>query len=132
MQANRSYKKCYLEANFPYPYTIRALDQASLFSGKLAALLDPKLTKGRHWYDFIWYVQKKWPLNMELLENSLSRKITLSSLVSDLKKTIIETDWKEMKADVRFFLSPDEQKTIDLWNAQFFLNYLSQFKKSFY
>lgn len=112
---------------FPYAFPITILDRSSLFASKLAALFDRKKEKGRHWYDFAWYVFQKWPLNHHLLGSCLLKppqEITLSWLQQQLAKIIKSIDWKSLKEDVRPFISPEEQDTLNLWNEQFFLGYV--------
>lgn len=115
--------------NMEYPYTfpITVLDRPSLFASKVAALFDRKKEKGRHWYDFAWYVFQHWPLNHPLLGSCLSKspqEITVVWLQQELAKIIESIDWKLLKEDVRPFISLEEQETLNLWNKQFFLGYV--------
>lgn len=51
----------------PIPFTVKTFDQPSLFAGKLAATLYRPYkfnTKGRDWYDFLWYVSRGTSLNL--------------------------------------------------------------------
>lgn len=112
---------------FPSVFPITVLDKSSLFASKIAALFDEeKEQKGRHWYDFAWYVFHKWPLNFNLLENCLKppQEMTLLVLQQELAKIIVSIDWESVKKDVRQFLSAEEQETLNLWNNQYFLGYV--------
>lgn len=112
---------------FPYSFPITILDRPSLFASKLAALFDRKKEKGRHWYDFVWYVFQQWPLNYQLLGTCLSKtsqELTLPWLQQELSKIVESINWKLLKEDVRPFISAEEQETLDLWNKQFFLGYV--------
>jgi len=41
---------------------------------KLAALLARRYTKGRDWYDFVWYINKKIHPDLALLRNALEQQ----------------------------------------------------------
>jgi predicted nucleotidyltransferase component of viral defense system len=129
-----TYETAYL--NFPtiMPITVQTLE--SCFSGKSHALLCRNYIKGRDWYDFIWYVNKKICLNYTLLESALFQegpfkgkklKVTISWLKKEMEKKIKSIDWNKTKEDVYRFLPLDEQKTLELWNVDFFLYYLKKF-----
>ena len=111
---------------FPCTFPITALDRPSLFASKVAALFDQK-QKGRHWYDFSWYIFHQWPLNFTLLGNCLSmhpQEVTLPWLQQQLARIVESMDWKSLKEDVRPFISLEEQETLNLWNKMFFLGYV--------
>ena len=95
---------------------LRHHDQASLFAGKLHALLARRYTKGRDIYDLLWYLSDRtWPPpNIELLNNALRQtrwqgpQITTENwrqLVSARLETI---PWKQAVEDVRPFLERAE------------------------
>jgi len=112
---------------FPYTFPITMLDRPSLFASKIAALFDLKKQKGRHWYDFTWYIFERWPLNHDLLGNCLaksSQEITLPWLQQELVKIIESIDWKSLKDDVRPFITQEEQEIVNSWDKQFFLGYV--------
>ena len=121
--------------NFPYPFSITTLDRPSLFASKVAALFDqPKEVKGRHWYDFIWYIFNKWPINYQVLANAYNSienvpkvdpsQVSLSWLQNALVELIQSIEWGPKRDDVRNFISLDEQETLDLWGKQFFLGHV--------
>ncbi len=56
---------------YPYPFSILIQDLPSLFASKCHALLCRKYEKGRDWFDFLWYLLKKVPVNDFLLKNAL-------------------------------------------------------------
>ena len=116
-------------AKFPHAFTMTALDRPSLFAGKIAALLDPahaKERKGRHWYDFAWYVFNRWPLNLPLLGNACKppKKMTLLMLQQQLVEEGESTDITLLKKDLRPLLPVDEQQTIDSWESHSLLGYI--------
>jgi len=119
-----------------------ALTSQTLESGfgmKLAALLARSYTKGRDWYDFLWYVNKKTVPHLELLRNALERqgpwageKLSVDPdwVADKLKKKIIEIDWGAVRRDVQRFLPLREQGTLKLWDRDFFLYHLGVFAQN--
>lgn len=126
-----SYELKYLD--FPLPYGIKTQDLSSLFAGKIHALLCRPYTKGRDWYDFVWYVSHKTPLNFSLLNHAILQKspwkdISVDSawLFHKMEEKIKDTNWDEAKRDVARFLKPRELLTLDLWSNDFFLSRLDK------
>jgi hypothetical protein len=125
------YSAHYLQ--YPYPFSIISQDKASLFSGKCHALLCRSFLKGRDWYDFLWYVQRKTPLNLNLLKHSLEQQgpyqgsilpISKEWIVEQLRKKIVSIDWVAAKKDVEKFIPQNEQYTISSWGSELFLQAL--------
>src|SRR5262249_49076700 len=119
----------------PLPYSIKTQDLPSLFAGKCHALLCRNYTKGRDWFDFVWYVARKTPINFILLNHAINQagvwknKTVATSpqwLISELKTKIHETNWKIAKQDVQRFLRPRELVTLELWSEDFFLSRLNK------
>jgi len=105
-----------------------------LFAGKIHALLTRAYTKGRDWYDFIWYAGRETEINFRFLESAINqsgpwagRNIHVDKTwISDrLRDKIKKTDWENAKNDIRRFLPPHELKSLELWNRDFFLSRLS-------
>ena len=59
--------------DFPVPFGIKAQDLSSLVAGKCHALLCRNYTKGRDWFDFIWYVSRNTPINFNLLTQAINQ-----------------------------------------------------------
>ncbi len=121
--------------DFPYPFSITSLDKSSLFASKIAALFDrTREVKGRHWYNFIWYIYNKYPINYQLLANAYNqlenvpkvdpKQMSFSWLQKELAELIQSVEWNDKRDDVRNFISLEEQETLDLWNPPFFLGHL--------
>lgn len=115
--------------DFPMPYSITTQDLPSLFASKSHALLCRPYVKGRDWYDFIWYVSRKTPINFELLSNALNQKgpwegdnisVSMVWFLQQLKDKIKQINWEETKLDVARFLNQREQQTLQLWSTDFF------------
>lgn len=114
---------------YPYPFSILIQDLPSLFASKCHALLCRKQEKGRDWFDFLWYLSKKVPINDLLLKNALfqagpykGKEILCSKkwLYKEFEKKIAAVDWKVARRDVENFLRLEERKFVENWNADFF------------
>lgn len=126
----------YLE--YPYPFSVITQDLPSLFAGKCHALLCCTYIKGRDWFDLIWYIQNRVPVNYSLLKNALNqcgpykdKSIDLTSkwLVNTLKGKVQSMNWPEVANDVKKFLPRDLLHIADNWNADLFSALLAKFNK---
>lgn len=111
-------------------YKIRHYDLPSLFAGKLHALLYRSYTKGRDYFDFLWYAAKKTRPNFTLLQNAIfqtqKEKIELSpeKLKMMLQKRFRETNFESVKKDVAPFLFDAQSEA--LLTLDIFLNAADQ------
>ncbi|QZA59155.1 nucleotidyl transferase AbiEii/AbiGii toxin family protein [Candidatus Rhabdochlamydia porcellionis] len=114
---------------YPYPFSILIQDLPSLFASKCHALLCRKYEKGRDWFDFLWYLLKKIPVNSLLLKNALyqagpykKKDISFSKrwFHKEFEKKISVVNWKAAQRDVENFLRPKDRKFVENWNAEFF------------
>jgi predicted nucleotidyltransferase component of viral defense system len=95
-------------------------DRASLFAGKLHAILQRPYPKGRDLYDLIWYASDPtWPSpNLLLLNNALAQTgwpgpiLTDSTWKSAVLERLRDVDWGRAAADVQPFL--EVPKEVDL------------------
>ena len=91
-------------------------DKASLFAGKLHAVLSRDYVKGRDVYDLIWYLSdRNWPQpNIIFLNNALEqtgwegKKITENTWRQVIAEKVSKYDWKRVVEDVRPFLEHQE------------------------
>jgi len=122
--------------DFPFVFSAAIQDQPSLFAGKIHALLCREYTKGRDWYDFIWYAGRSTSINFEFLTAALRQTGPWqgSEVVADknwcmeqLKQKICSLNWDEAKADVQRFIKPQELSSIDLWGQELFLDRLENY-----
>lgn len=127
--AGSEYELKYLD--FPLPFSVNVQDLPSLFAGKCHALLCREYVKGRDWYDFIWYIARRTPINFELLTSALNQvgpwqaegvTATPQWLLQQLLTKIATMDWQAAKQDVVRFLRPREAATLELWSHEFFLS----------
>ena len=94
---------------------INHFDLPSLFAGKLHAILQRKYTKGRDYYDFLWYQGRKIKPNLEMLNAALEQTLGKNPALDEdtlkamLTKRFSETDYAVVKKDVEVFLQdPNE------------------------
>ncbi len=95
-------------------------DKASLFAGKLSAILIRLYTKGRDLYDLVWYLSdKSWPQpNLNLLNERLKQSgwagptLAAQNWKDILADRLSAIDWAQAQKDVQPFL--EREKDIDL------------------
>jgi len=111
-----------------FPISFLSYDLASLFSGKLHALLNRKYTKGRDFFDLGWYLSKWKDLspNIPLLQNALRQTRWNGRLPVDddwrdfLCGVLKKADWTKVRQDVESCL--DNPKDVDIFTKQNVLN----------
>jgi hypothetical protein len=112
----------------------------SAFASKTHALLCRSYTKGRDWYDFLWYVNRNIRPNLDLLTNAVNQvgpwqeqtiDATPQWLIEQLRERILTIDWTSAKKDVQRFITANEQESLKLWNADLFLYHADKLEKSF-
>jgi predicted nucleotidyltransferase component of viral defense system len=118
---------------FPVTTAITTQSLVSGFAMKIGAMLGRTYTKGRDWYDFIWYIQKRIAPDLDLLGRAVSQhgpwagrgvEVDRCWVEKNLKKRILEIDWRTARRDVERFLHLREQATLKLWDRDFFLHHL--------
>jgi hypothetical protein len=92
-----------------FPVALRHHDLASLFAGKLHAVLARPYTKGRDWFDLAWYLTEKRGLqpNLTLLQKALAQTghtLRASRWRADTAARLNALDWGEVLADLRPFV----------------------------
>ena len=103
-----------------FPLALVHHDLPSLFAGKLHALLARPWSKGRDWYDLVWYltVHRGLRPNTDLLAAALSQTGHDATLAQDwpraLAARLAELDFTRLSQDVAPFLErPDDWDPID-------------------
>lgn len=108
--------------NKMFMFNIVHYDLPSLCAGKLHACFCRKYTKGRDYYDLIWYLGKKIKPNLALLNNAIAQTegkvaaITEASLKQYLLDQIQRVDFVKVKKDVERFL--EDKSELDLFDAK--------------
>lgn len=121
--------------DFPIPYSVQVQSPPSLFAGKCHALLCRPYTKGRDWYDFVWYVSRNTMINFDLLSHAIDQvgpwkgkgeQVNKKWFIKEISKRMHEIDWDIARQDVEKFLGPKEVEGLALWSTTFFLSRLDK------
>ena len=124
--------------DFPFVSSVAVQDRPSLFAGKIHALLCRKHSKGRDWYDFIWYTSNRTGINYDFLTSAINQigpwqgqsiSVDRVWLQNELERTIASMNWKQAAEDVRRFVRVEEQPSLDLWSKELFLGQLDKLKR---
>ena len=114
----------------PIPFSVRVYDPPSLFAGKMHALLCrgwKKRTKGRDWYDFVWFTGRGINLDLAHLESRMKQSGHLeqdahldeAAFRRLLTQKIENLHVDQARADVaRFLVNPS---SLEVWSRDFFL-----------
>ena len=94
-------------------FAVRHHDLPSFMAGKLNALITRPFTKGRDWYDAVWYLSKTPPIepNEAMLRSALAQfGITLTDdWRSLIREKLQDIDFDAVRADVGPFLERPEE-----------------------
>lgn len=119
----------------PSPYEIALYDAPSLFAGKIHAVLCrawKTRIKGRDLYDYVFFLSRSAPVNIDHLRARLMQSDYLSpgqdydlaDLHQDLKHHFESIDFKKAKEDVEPFVR--NQESLSLWCPEFFIQITDQ------
>lgn len=120
---------------FPLTAAITTQTLPSSFGLKSHALLCREYTKGRDWYDFLWYTGKKIVPDLDLLGSALDQhgtwsgrsiRVTPKWYYEAMLDRIKEIDWDVARADVRRFIMAKEMDSLSAWNCELFSQALDQ------
>ncbi len=119
-----------LLVNKYFPINFLAYDRASLFAGKVHAILSRKYTKGRDLFDLGWYLMtwKGIEPNFPQLNNALTQSKWLGPVISNvnwrevLSDAVAKADWKKVRSDVEQFL--ERSRDIELLSQEAVLKIL--------
>ncbi|OGF50847.1 MAG: hypothetical protein A2044_08410 [Candidatus Firestonebacteria bacterium GWA2_43_8] len=99
---------------------VNTFDLPSLFAGKLHACFFRKYTKGRDFYDLVWYLGKRITPNLKLLNNAVIQtekkdlKLTELTYKDFLAEKLKKVDFTGVRKDVEVFLEDkNELKLLD-------------------
>ncbi len=113
----------------PTPHQVRVYDPASLFAGKLHAVLCrnwKNRVKGRDFYDLVWYVGRRIPVNLAHLEARMRQsgdwsggdRLATDSLRERLEERFANVRIDQASEDVLPFLK--DRDDVRLWSGEFF------------
>ncbi|WP_411821238.1 nucleotidyl transferase AbiEii/AbiGii toxin family protein [Leptospira sp. 'Mane'] len=114
----------------PIPFPVPLFSPSSLFAGKIHAVLcrDWKTrVKGRDFYDYVWYLTKRIPVNLEHLKERMiqsnhldpKKKLDMNTLVQLLTDRFETVSFDQAKKDVLPFIKNAE--AIQHWSTEFFI-----------
>ena len=89
-------------------------DLPSLMAGKLHAVLARSYTKGRDWYDLLWYLGRKVEPNTIFLQNALKQQPSkFCAAAENWRRSVSElvrvADWGSIHRDLGPFLESDSE-----------------------
>ena len=94
----------------PVSYTVSVFSLSSLFATKLCAIFCRKYTKGRDYYDLMWFLGKKVMPDFLLLNNAMKQikpeheKITEDNFKDHLSVHLEKADFKKIRQELERFL----------------------------
>ncbi|MBU0581184.1 MAG: nucleotidyl transferase AbiEii/AbiGii toxin family protein [Candidatus Margulisbacteria bacterium] len=109
--------------NKDFIFYLKAYDLPSLMAGKIHAICFRGYTKGRDFYDLIWYLGKKIEPNLIFLKNAIfqTQKIQNNNLKEQWRELLLqkikESDFKKIISDIQPFL--EDQNEIALLNKDY-------------
>ncbi len=113
----------------PIPFAVRSYALPDLFAGKMHALLCRRWksrSKGRDWYDLVWYAAHHPLLHLAHLERRMrqsgdwkgNQSLAPEAFNALLHGTIESLDVQQIRKEVEPFVKHPEQLT--LWSGEFF------------
>jgi len=100
----------YLQFSGKHTFRLSVSDLPSMFAGKLHACHCRKYTKGRDFYDLMWYLGKKILPNFNLLNNAIlqtqniSLNINKDNLNNFIQNIVDKANFESIRKDVKPFL----------------------------
>ncbi len=102
-------------------FNLKTYDLSSLMAGKLNAVMFRKYSKGRDFYDLVWYLTKNIKPNIKLLNNGIIQtqkkdmEITEENWKEHVLKSLRSLDYKKIQKDVSpFLIDRNESELIKL------------------
>ena len=119
----------------PAPYEVRIFDEATLFAGKIHAVLCRSYNnrvKGMDYYDYLFYIGKGSAFNLQYLENKLKNTGTIApeaSVTLEMVKQMLEDKFRSVnyeaaKEDVSSFIS--DTYNLKIWKPELFISTLNE------
>lgn len=122
----------------PAPYEVQIFDEATLFAGKIHAILCREYknhVKGRDYYDYLFYIGRGSKFNLKYLENKLkntagkldnNETLSLEKVKEMLKERFESVDYESAKEDVSNFIS--DKNSLNLWKKELFISTIADLK----
>ncbi len=123
----------------PVPHSVRLYSLPDLFAGKLHAVLCRRWrnrSKGRDWYDLVWYAANHPAVNLEHLEQRMrcsgdynrESPLTLDALKILLDEAIEKIDLEMLQQDVLPFIRDSQE--LQLWSKDFFRHVITMIQSA--
>ncbi len=117
----KGWNKEILLVSAPVSYSVSVFDLPSLFATKLHAVFYRKYTKGRDYYDLVWYLGKQVKPNLKVLNNAIKqthrdeKEFTEANFKEKLIKHLESLDFKKINNDIERLVI--NRKELDLLNV---------------
>ena len=108
--------------NRMFMFTVNHFDLPSLFSCKIHTCLFRRYTKGRDFYDLLWFLGKKVKPNLKVLNNAIAQTEKNPAAVNEenfrefLLEGLERVDFGRVRKDVERFV--EDKKELDLLNRE--------------
>jgi len=109
-----------------FVFTVTTLDIPSLYALKLHACFYRKYTKGRDFYDLLWYLGRKETPDFKLMNNAIKQtehkkiEVNAENFRAFLKEKLAKIDFDKARRDVARFI--EDKKELKLINKDTILN----------
>ena len=121
----------------PVPFAVRTFSLSDLFAGKMHAVLCREWqsrTKGRDWYDLVWFAAYHPELHIAHLEQRMLQTghwkgpapLTTGDLRDLLSKRIEKVDIDQIRREAERFVK--DAAALAIWSKEFFLDVASRIK----
>lgn len=111
-----------------FVFTVVHFDIPSLYATKLHACFFRKYTKGRDFYDLLWFLGKKTLPNFELLNNAIEQtehenmNVDTENLNDFLRERLASVDFAKITKDVQKFV--EDKNELKLLNKDLILKFI--------
>ena len=119
-----------LMVNKNFLFKVQIYDLPSLFASKLHAFLFRKYAKGRDYYDLLWFLAKKTPVNYALLSTAAEQTegkkyhFDVTVLKRQLIEKIAQTDFHKVSSDAAIFMSNKAER--EYFKKEYFIGAVEQ------
>lgn len=112
----------------PVAVSIKCVNEECLFAGKMHAALFRAWkgrVKGRDWYDWVWFIRRKVPLNLALFSklNGQERVLTREQFLQLAHDRIDKLDVPSAIEDIVYFVR-DHEAIKRTWSKEFFHHWI--------
>lgn len=113
----------------PVAISVRCVNEECLFAGKMHAALFRAWkgrVKGRDWYDLVWFIRRKIPLNLALFSQLTEKKEVLdrAAFLKMAKERIEQLNVPSAVEDAIHFVR-DQEAIKSTWSKEFFHHWIN-------